>query len=66
MQSGKPAGLENTRKPPKMIMLRMATTLISAIQNSVSPYALTLNKLIAVITTRQIRADSHWGTSGSQ
>ncbi|MCY1558034.1 hypothetical protein D9M68_949360 [compost metagenome] len=47
-------------------MPMMATTLISANQNSVSPNAFTLARLIRLISTKKAAADAQVGTSGHQ
>ena len=54
------------RPRPKRIMLTMAAILMSAIQNSASPYALTLTRFSAVMATRQTSEEIHCGRSGNQ
>jgi hypothetical protein len=51
---------------PKTIMATMATTLITANQNSVSPKARTLNMLMALASTKQPSAETQVGMSGNQ
>ncbi|MNO79527.1 hypothetical protein D3C76_706970 [compost metagenome] len=51
---------------PRAIMPTMATTLMMANQNSVSPKAFTLNRLIALTTTKNSAAVAQVGTSGHQ
>ena len=47
-------------------MLMMAATLTIENQNSSSPYTLTCVRLMALIATKKIAADSQAGTSGHQ
>ncbi len=47
-------------------MLMMAATLTIENQNSSSPYTLTFVRLMALIATKKIAADSQAGTSGHQ
>ncbi|MNC58928.1 hypothetical protein D3C75_1086970 [compost metagenome] len=51
---------------PKTIMPTIATTLIMANQNSVSPYSRTLTRLIRFIRTKNTAAETQVGMSGHQ
>ena len=64
--SGNGWPLEKSSPRPSRIMLTIAAILMSAIQNSASPYAFTFTRLSAVIETRQTSAESHCGRSGNQ
>ncbi len=55
-----------SRNNPSRIMPMMAATLMMANQNSVSPNAFTLLRLIRLISTKNAAAVAQVGTSGHQ
>ncbi|MNT39962.1 hypothetical protein D3C72_1762500 [compost metagenome] len=57
---------EKSSHRPKPIMPIIASTLISANQNSVSPYRRTFTRFTALIIMKKAAAQIHVGTSGSQ
>ncbi|MCY1305031.1 hypothetical protein D9M70_548110 [compost metagenome] len=56
----------NSSQQPSRIMPTMATTLIMANQNSVSPNSLTLARLMTLTATKNSAALAQVGTSGHQ
>lgn len=58
--------LVTTRNAPKRIRLSIATTLISASQNSISPKWPTLNKLTVRMRPTVSRAGNQTGEAGHQ
>ncbi len=62
---GPPLPLTNSQAP-NTIMPTIATTLMMANQNSVSPYRRTFTRLIRLISTKNSAAEAQVGISGHQ